>query len=415
MPTPQSVLPILAACLTFALAACGDPGPAGPEARPVWTSPERAAGLSPAAYREGVFYVIVDVDGRAVLRAQSETTGAIAWTTTNIADAARFRFSDRGDEIRLGLSDNTCVALDFKTGAARTNVASSACGIPRQEADPEVANETDLRVVTDPEKRSATGLRAKDEASIWQASIALDDRAVFEQPPAIPELLVRDGVAPLVTLSYRDNPNQGYLNVRAFDAATGALRWRIDGKASSTGRYVVTGDGAGAAILIVSFSDDTPTPGKTPSYVLAGYALTDGAERWRVPWPAGRDFRVENGVLFGCASGGPMAWLDPISGRSFGQSRGTAADCNISNPNRSRLAPNAQVFIRGRTNSASCFACGEEDLWVETADLESGRPLWRTRVWPYPLLKGSGLSVAAIGRQTVLLNTPDGLEAYRIR
>jgi hypothetical protein len=41
--------------------------------------------------------------------------------------------------------------------------------------------------------------------------------------------------------------------------------------------------------------------------------------------------------------------------------------------------------------------------------------LWRTRVWPYPLLKGAGLSVAAIGRQTVLLNTPDGLEAYRIR
>lgn len=110
-----------------------------------------------------------------------------------------------------------------------------------------------------------------------------------------------------------------------------------------------------------------------------------------------------------------MAWLDPATGRSLGQTRGTAADCNISNPNRSRLTANAQVFIRGRANSASCFACGEEDLWVEAADLENGRPLWRTRVWPYPLLKGIGLSVAAIGQQTVLLNTPDGLEAYRIR
>jgi outer membrane protein assembly factor BamB len=415
MRTTRHALPILAACLTFALAACGDPGPAGPETRPVWTSPERATGLSPAAYRDGVFYVIVEVDGRAVLRAQSETTGAVAWTTTNIANTTRFRFSDRGDEIRLGLSDSTCVALDLKTGAARTNVAASACGIPRQEADPEFANETELRVVPDTEQRSVTGLRAKDGASLWKASIALDDRAVFEQPPALTELPVRNGIAPLVTLSYRDNPNLGYVNVRAFDAATGALRWRIDGKASPSGRYLLADDGSGNAILVVSFSDETPAAGKTLTYALAGYSLADGAERWRLPWPAGRDFRIENGVLFGCASGGPMAWIDPVTGRSLGQTRGAAADCNISNPNRSRLAPNAQVFIRGRTNSASCFACGEEDLWVEAADLESGRPLWRTRIWPYPLLKGAGLGVAAIGRQTVLLNTPDGLEAYRIR
>ncbi|MBP8310184.1 MAG: hypothetical protein KAY46_23110, partial [Burkholderiaceae bacterium] len=71
--SPRAVS-VLALCLTLALAACGDPSPAGPEVRPIWTSPERATGLSPAAYREGVFYVIVDVDGRAVLRAQSETT-----------------------------------------------------------------------------------------------------------------------------------------------------------------------------------------------------------------------------------------------------------------------------------------------------------------------------------------------------
>lgn len=415
MPTPQPVLPILAACLTLALAACGDPGPAGPEARPVWTSPERATGLSPAAYRDGVFYLIVDVDGRAVLRAQSETTGAVVWTSTNIANAARFRFSERGDEIRLGLSDSTCVALDLKTGVARTNLAAAACGIPRQEAEPGFTNETEIQVLPDTEQKSVTGLRVKDRAALWTTSIAIDDRAVFEQPPAIAELPVRSGIAPLVTLSYRDNPNQGYLNVRAFDAATGALRWRIDGKASPSGRFLLTDDGNGNAILVVSFSEETPAPGKTLSYVLAGYALADGAERWRLPWVAGRDFRVENGVLFGCASGGPLVWLDPATGRSLGQTRGATVDCNIANPNRSRLAPNAQVFIRGRTNSASCFACGEEDLWVETADLESGRPLWRTRIWPYPLLKGAGLSVAAIGRQTVLLNTPDGLEAYRIR
>ncbi|MEO6061751.1 MAG: PQQ-binding-like beta-propeller repeat protein [Thermoflexales bacterium] len=415
MPTTRHALPILATWLTFALVACGGSNPAGPEARPVWTSPERATGVSPAAYRDGVFYVIVDVDGRAVLRAQSESTGAVVWTTTNIANAARFRFSDRGDEIRLGLNDSTCVALDLKTGAARTNVAAPACGIPRQEAEPGFANETDVRVVPDTEQRSVAGLGVKDGTALWKASIALDDRAVFAQPPAIPELPVRNGIAPLVTLSYRDNPNQGYLNVQAFDAVTGVLRWRIDGKPSPTGRYVVSDDGNGNAILIVSFSDETPAAGKTLTYVLAAYALADGAERWRLPWPAARDFRVENGVLFGCASGGSMAWLDPVTGRSLGETRGTAANCNISNPNRSRLAPNAQVFIRGRTNNASCFACGEEDLWVETADLESGRPLWRTRVWPYPLLKGAGLSVAAIGRQTVLLNTPDGLEAYQIR
>ena len=415
MRQTQNAAPILGLCLSLALAACGEAGPAGPETRPAWTAPERAAGLSPVAYRDGMFYALVDVDGRVALRAYAEDTGNPAWTTSNVVSAARFRFSDRGDEIRLGLSDGLCVALDPKTGAARTNMAAGACGIPNQEAVPEFANETDIRIVPDVDRRVVVATRARDASALWTSSIALDDRAVFEQPPAIAELPVRNGIAPLVTLSYRDNPNQGYLNVRAFDAATGALRWRIDGKASRTGRYALTGDGAGGTLLIASFADETPAAGKTPAYALAGYGLTDGAERWRLPWAADRDFRIENGVLFGCASGGPLVWVDPAAGRILGQTRGAAADCNISNPNRSRLAQNAQVFIRGRTTAASCFACGEEDLWVEAADLATGRPLWRTRVWPYALLKGLGLGVAAIGRRTILLNTPDGLEAYRIR
>jgi hypothetical protein len=399
---------LAALALGIAALACGKARPAGREADPLWVKEAQPAGFgkfsqySPV-YAGGYFFALADND---ILYAWDELTGAVVWQDP----AVSFRLSADGQSLFAQQPDMICNRLALADAAILERMPDSHLCLAWRRHDGEA-------VYSFGDDDHLTATRPLTGEVLWQVPLNLPpavSESVFNQEPGTDDdLLEAQGRVLVHTVSFAPGDSYSeYFNFQAFDAATGALVWQVVGK--SYGRVIY--DAARVYLIYGEGFAERDNMGRvTVPLNIHAHDIASGAELWQAAW-AGQDFHtLSDGVLYGCLAGN-WQLLDAASGREVAQYafalEGYSTLCpSMNNAARDTLA-RGTLFVQGGRVSAGYefeFTGRLQDTWLNAYDLAGGDTLWSTDI-----LIEKPVTIAAVGREVILLWWDGALRAYGI-